>query len=390
MDINQIKSEIIASVDQHSAELCDLSRRIHDNPEIGLQEFQASKWLTDYLEKNGFTIERGICDFPTAFRASYGERPPVIGFLAEYDALPELGHACGHNLIATASTGAGIAAKAAVDRLGGKIEVIGTPAEELLAGKQRMAERGAFSDLDAVMMVHPGSHDAAVTVALACQGLNIRFFGKAAHAAGRPEAGINALEALILSFNAIDALRQHIDPRARIHGIITKGGSAANVVPDYSEANFLVRAADLKYMEILKQKVLDCFAGAAKATGARLEYKWEESFYAPMVNNLTIGRLFVRNMRFLGRKMKMEDPDKSFGSTDFGNVSQIVPGMHASLAVATQGIPIHSQKFVEAAVSESGLKSMLQAAQGMAMTGADLLASPELIKKVKKEFLRSK
>jgi amidohydrolase len=314
----------------------------------------------------------------------------VIAFLAEYDALPELGHGCGHNLIAAASAGAGIGARLAVDKYGGRVEVIGTPAEELYAGKQVMAKRGAFTDLDAVMMVHPGSHDAAVTHALACQRLDVEFFGKEAHAAGRPEAGINALEAMILSFNAIDALRQHIDPEARLHGIITDGGTAANVVPAHSAANFLVRAADMRYLEGLKQRFLNCFIGAATATGARLEYQWEEDYYAPMLNNLTIGQLFVDNMRRLGRNTLMEDPDKSFGSTDFGNVSQLVPGMHASVAVAPEMIPIHSFQFVDAAVSESGLKSMLQAAQGLAMVAADLLSDPEQVDRVKKEFFSQK
>jgi amidohydrolase len=390
LDIDRLKSQIVDTVEAHRDDLCDLSRRIHDNPELGLHENKAAEWLTVYLERNGFKVERNICELPTAFRASYGSGQPVIALLAEYDALPELGHACGHNLIAASSAGAGIAAKLAVDQYGGKVEVIGTPAEELYAGKQAMAEKGAFSDIDAVMMVHPGSHDAAITEALACQRLDVEFIGKAAHAAARPEAGINALESMILAFNAIDALRQHIKPKARIHGIITDGGSAANVVPAHSAGNFLIRTADEKYLAELKQKVLNCFIGAATATGAKLEYKWEEHYYAPMLNNLTIGRLFVGNMRRLGRRSRLADPDKSFGSTDFGNVSQLVPGMHASVAVARQGIPIHSPQFAKAAVSESGLQAMLQAAQGLALVVADLLSDPELMSKVKKEFFRNK
>jgi amidohydrolase len=390
VDIDKLKSQIISEIEVHRAELYDLSRKIHANPEPGFQEVKAAGWLAGFLEKNGFVIERGFCGLDTAFRASYGKGEPAIALLAEYDALADMGHACGHNLIATSSAGAGIGAKLAIDRCGGKVVVIGTPAEELYSGKQVLAERGAFSDLAAVMMAHPGSYDAAVTEALACQGLNVEFFGKAAHAAGRPEAGINALEALILSFNNIDALRQHIHPKARIHGIITDGGSAANVVPAHSAGNFLVRAADDTYLEELKKRVLNCFAGAATATGARLEYKWEEHRYTAMLNNLTIGGLFVKNMRRLGRKIEMEDPDKSFGSTDFGNVSQLVPGMHASFAVAGYGIPIHTPQFVEAAVSESGLNSMLQAAQGLAMTVADLIADPQLIAEVKKEFYAAK
>lgn len=388
LDIEQLKSMVVAEVDNGRDKLCDLSRRIHDNPELGFQEHHAASWITNFLQGGGFTVERGICELPTAFRARYGEGQPVIAFLAEYDALPALGHGCGHNLIAAASAGAGWASRLAVDRMGGTVMVIGTPAEELYAGKMVMAERGAFDGLDAAMMVHPGSHDTAVTEALACQGLDIEFFGRSAHAAARPEGGINALEAMIQSFNAINSLRQHIRSNARIHGIITDGGKAANVVPEHSAANFLVRAADQKYLSELKQKVLDCFLGAATSTGSRLEYKWEEHYYAPMLNNLTLGRLFVRNMRLLGRKSRLEDPDKSFGSTDFGNVSQIVPGMHASVSVARRGIPIHTSQFMEAAVSEAGLESMLDAAKALAMILVDLIANPRQMQKVKDEFFQ--
>jgi amidohydrolase len=237
---------------------------------LGFQEKKASAWLTAFLADNGFKVELGSYGLETAFRATYGEGKPVIALLAEYDALPEMGHACGHNLIGTASVGGAVGAQKAVDEYGGQIVVLGTPAEELYGGKVTMAQRGAFADLDAAMMVHPGGHDSVVTEALACQGLNIEFFGKASHAAGRPESGINALAAMILSFNAIDALRQHIKSKARIHGIITDGGQAANVVPAHSAGNFLVRAPDETYLAELKEKVLNCFKGAAQATGARL------------------------------------------------------------------------------------------------------------------------
>ncbi len=390
MDIENVKSQVKNEVERYRSEICDLSRKIHENPELGFQEFQAARWLTEFLEKRGFSIERGICELPTAFRASYGTGHPIIAFLAEYDALPDLGHGCGHNLIATASTGAAVASKPAIDAYGGTVQIIGTPAEELYSGKMIMAEKGAFTDLDATMMVHPGSHDSAVTEALACQGLDVEFFGKSAHAAARPEAGINALEALILSFNAINSLRQHIKSSARIHGIITDGGQAANVVPAHSAGKFLVRAADEKYLEELRQKVLRCFQGAAIGTGARLEYQWEEHYYAPMLNNVTLGELFVANMRQLGRKIQLEDPDKGFGSTDFGNVSQIVPGMHASVSISRQSVPTHSPQFVKAAISETGLESMLDAAKGLALTLVDLISDKKKMRQVKEEFFKHK
>jgi amidohydrolase len=385
-DLAELKASVAASIEAQSRQLSNLSLKIHSHPELGFKEVKASGWLTQYLEKNGFSVERGICQLTTAFRASYGEGRPAIALIAEYDALPRLGHACGHNLIAGGSVGAAVAAKIAVDRCGGPIQVIGTPAEELYGGKVTMVERGAFDNLDAAMMVHPGSHSAAVTPALACLALDVEFFGRAAHAAGHPEAGINALEAMLLSFAAINSLRQHIKDRARIHGIITDGGEAANVVPAHSAANFLVRAEDYAYLDELKEKVMDCFVSGATATGARLEYRWGETRYAPMRNNLTLARLFKQNMQSLGRKMPLSDPERSFGSTDMGNVSQVVPGIHPGIAIAPPEVANHSPEFALAAASEAGIRGMLDAAKALAMTIVDLAASPETVARVKREF----
>jgi len=264
----KLKASVIAEIDACRHQLSELSLKIHSNPELGFHEVKAAAWLTQYLEENGLSIERGICELPTAFRGSYGQGKPAVAILAEYDALPDLGHACGHNLIAASAIGAGVASKLTIDRFGGTILVIGTPAEELYGGKVIMAERGAFNNVDMAMIVHPGVHDAATTQALACLGLQVEFFGKAAHAAARPESGINALEAMLQSFTAINSLRQHIKDRARIHGIITDGGKAANIVPAHSAGTFLVRAEDAPYLDELKQKVLNCFIGAATASGA--------------------------------------------------------------------------------------------------------------------------
>jgi amidohydrolase len=385
LNLPDLKSRIIAEIDAQSETLIELSRSIHACPELGFEEVQASQRLTGYLKAQGFKIKMPFCDFPTAFRAVYGRGRPVIAFLAEYDALPGLGHACGHNLIAAAAVAAGTAARLAVDACGGTVQVIGTPAEELYAGKEAMAQQGAFNNLDAAMMVHPGGQDLAALEALACQRLDIEFTGRAAHAAGEPQSGINALEAMILAFNAIDALRQHLPPKGMVHGIITDGGAAANIVPAHSAGNFIVRAADLPTMELVKQKVLDCFKGAAVATGAKLNYQWEDSYYAPLKNNLTICRTYVRNIKLLGRKIRLADPNEGFGSTDFGNVSQLVPGMHSQVGIA-QNTPVHSPEFAAAAVTEQGFKGMLQASQGLAMTAAELFFSPELLKKAKNEF----
>ena len=386
MNVKKLKDSVIGEIEACRHQLRQLSLKIHSSPELGFQEVKAAAWLTQYLEENGFSIERGICELPTAFRGSYGQGKPAIAILAEYDALPELGHACGHNLIAGCAVGAAVASKPAIDRFGGSILVIGTPAEELYGGKGIMAERGAFDKVDMAMMVHPGVHDTATTQALACVGLEVEFFGKAAHAATRPEAGINALEAMLQSFAAINSLRQHIEDKARIHGIITDGGEAANIVPAHSAGNFLVRAEDDTYLDELKERVINCFIGAATASGARLEYQWGKVRYATLRNNPTLARLFRQNMQSLGRKMQLSDPSKAFGSTDMGNVSQIVPSIHPTVAIAPVEVSAHSPEFASAAASEAGIKGLLDAAKALAMTVVDLVASPEIVIRIKQEF----
>jgi amidohydrolase len=388
LNIEEIKNSITSSVDRQSPQLSELSRKIHDNPELGFQETQAVTWLTEYLEGNGFRLEQGICELATAFRASYGEGRPVVAILAEYDALPKLGHACGHNIIAGAAVGAAVAARPAIDKFGGSVCVIGTPAEEIYGGKVIIANRGGFNDIDAAMMVHPGVRDLATTQALAARQLDVEFYGKAAHAAARPEMGINALDAMILSFTAINSLRQHIKDGARIHGVITDGGEAANIVPAHSAATFIVRALDNAYLEELRPRVVDCFTGAAVATGARLEHRWDDVSYASLRNNLTLARLFSQNMEYLGRKMQMTDPEHTFGSTDMGNVSHLVPSIHPFVAIAPREVLAHSPEFAVAAASEAGQKGMLDAAKAMAMTVADLLASAELMSKAREELER--
>ena len=385
MDTAKLKASVTSQIDRNRHGLSELARNIHDNPETGFQEVKAAAWLTRLLEENGFSVKRGIYRLPTAFRASYGKGKPVIAFIAEYDALPGVGHACGHNISGTISAGAAVAAKLATDQFPGCITVIGTPAEELYGGKAIMAKRGAFKDLDAAMMVHSGTGNTATTQALACQNLYIEFFGQAAHAAARPEMGINALEAMIQSFNAINSLRQHIKSNARIHGIITDGGQASNVVPDHSAGELIIRAAEDDYLEEVKEKALNCFKGAAIATGAKLKYKWDTVRYAPMRNNMALARLFTENMQSLGRSVDMPG-GSSFGSTDMGNVSQIIPSIHATVAVAPRGTLLHSPEFAAAVTSEAAIDGLCDAAKTLAMTAIDLLARPEILAEVKEEF----
>ncbi len=389
MNIDELKKSIIEDVENQSRSLKEITRKIHSNPELGFHEEQASELLTDYLKGNDFTVELGICRLPTAFKAVYGKGKPEIAILAEYDALPEIGHACGHNIIATSAVGAGVAARLAVDEYGGSVLVIGTPAEELYGGKIVMAERNAFNNLDAAMMVHPGTTDTATTEALACHSLDVEFIGKSTHAAASPEEGINALEALLLSFMGINSLRQHIRSTARIHGVVTNGGEAANIVPAYSSGNFIVRAADNVYLEELEERVLDCFRGAAKATGAEMKYKWDDVCYSPMRNNLTLAGLFAANMKILGRNTSISEPERSFGSTDMGNVSQIVPAIHGIVSIADKNVLVHSPEFADAAISDRGIEGMIDGAKAMVMTVADILSNSDIQTAIKEEFYGS-
>jgi len=390
LDAGELKSRVIGEIENYRDELKELSLRIHRNPEIAFQEEKAATWLTDYLKKKGFSIEKGICGLATAFRAGYGKGKPVIALLAEYDALPKLGHACGHNIIATSAVGAGIAAKLAVDEFGGTVQVLGTPGEEMYGGKVYMVRKGAFKDVDAVMMVHPAGLNTAATKFLACQTLEVEFFGKPAHAAARPEVGINALEAMLMSYAAINSLRQHIKDTARIHGIITDGGEAANIVPAHTAGHFIVRAAEDSYLDELKERVLNCFMGAATATGAKLKYKWGEARYAPLRNNFTLARMFRKNLQSLGRRVHLVDPRIGIGSSDIGNVSRVVPSIHPLIAIASARAVTHSPQFAETAASEAGMRGLIDAAKALAMTVVDLVAEPAMLVKAKKELEQDK
>lgn len=388
MHMKSLKLKIRDSVELQRPQLIQLSLKIHANPELAFQEEKASAWLTGYLEENGFHIERGIAGLATAFRAAYGQGHPAVALLAEYDALPELGHGCGHNIIGVAAVGAGVASKPIIDQLGGSVVVVGTPAEEGLGGKIDMVKAGVFNDLDAAIIIHPNSLNMVTIEALACSTLDVEFFGRPAHAAGQPHKGINALEAMILAFTSINSLRQHIKGEARIHGIITDGGQAPNIVPAHSAAEFLVRAADTEYLAELQDKVLNCFSGASVASGARLEYRWRDKIYAPMKNNTAMAQLFRQNLESLGREVVPFDPSFGFGSTDMGNVSQVVPGIHPTIAIASTDVLLHTPEFAAAAASEPGHEGLIDAAKAMAMTLADIL-QPGMLDKIRQEFRRA-
>jgi len=387
-DRGQLKQQVIDEIDRRRQELIDLSLRLHANPEVAFKEEKAAAWLADYLEANGFSVERGICQIPTAFRAAYGSGAPRVAFLAEYDALPGVGHGCGHNIIGAASTAAGLAVKAVVEETGGTVLVIGTPAEEAAGGKVYMAARGAFEGLDCAMLAHPGNRDVALSYALACLELDVEFHGRAAHAAARPEAGTNALDAMIAAFVNIGLLRQQLRDSARIHGIITDGGQAVNVIPYHTAASFLIRAEDDQYLdEALKSKVLACFQGAAVATGCRLEHCWgDASRYKAMRSNQTLAEVYRANIEALGRKVVDPGSHRPMGSTDMGNVSALVPAIHPTIAIAPPDISIHTVEFRETAASEAGHQGLLDSAKALAMTAVDVLVDADLRRRMREEF----
>lgn len=387
-DRAQLKQRAAAGIDARREALVELSLRLHANPETAFEEVKSSGFLCDFLEANGFVVERGICDIPTAFRASCGSGSPKVAFLAEYDALPGVGHGCGHNIIGTASCAAGIVMKDLVAETGGTVMVIGTPAEEAAGGKVYMAARGAFEGLDCAMLVHPGSRDTAVAFALACLELDVEFAGRAAHAAARPEAGLNALDAMITAFVNIGLLRQQVRDSARIHGIITDGGQAVNVIPHHTAAKFLIRTEEDDYMdEVLKPKVLACFRGAAEATGCTLTYRWgEESRYRTMRSNAALAEAYRANVETLGRRVQDQESHRSMGSTDMGNVSHIVPAIHPAIAIAPPDIPVHTVEFRELAASDMGHLGLFDSAKAMAMTAIDVLLDAELRQRMAAEF----
>jgi amidohydrolase len=384
-----MKQIIQNEIEKLQQEFVNISTYIGENPELGHEEFKSSAILIETLEKHGFTVEKGTCGLPTAFRAVYdsGIAGAAIGLMAEYDALPEVGHACGHNLIGTMAIAAGIGLSKAVGETGGKVIVYGTPAEETKGGKVTMAENGIFDELDVAMMVHPLSKYLKSGRSLAMDAIQFEFFGKSAHAAASPEKGINALDAVLQTFNSINALRQHITSDARIHGIIPEGGKAANVVPDYASAQFYVRASSRSYVNELVEKVKACAQGAALQTGAEMKASFYEFSYDDMQTNQQLSDAFTKELVGLGIDPGEihEDRDGS-GSLDMGNVSQIVPSIHPYIKICNEDFACHTHEFREAAMSSQAQKAMILGAKAMALTGYEILASEELLQSIKEEF----
>ncbi|WP_209122699.1 M20 family metallopeptidase [Alkalihalobacillus sp. BA299] len=387
-----MKKLIIQEIEQIREQLYKISQYIGENPELGHEEFKASKILSDELKNHSFQVELGTAGLATAFEAVFdsGAPGPSIAFMAEYDALPELGHACGHNLIGTMAVAAGIGLSKVIKNYGGKVYVYGTPAEETRGGKVTMTEQGIFDHLDVAMMVHPFHRHEESGFSLAMDAIQFEFFGKAAHAAASPHEGINALDAVIQTFNSINALRQHVTPDVRIHGIIPEGGKAANIVPNYAVAQFYVRAAHRTYLNQLIEKVKGCAEGAALATGAKLETSYYEFSYDDMRTNEVLSNSFTENLLQLGVERSEIYQKGSAGSLDMGNVSHVVPSIHPYIQICNEPHACHTHEFREAAMSNQGFEGLILGAKCMANTAFDILTKPELLTKVKEEFSRTK
>ncbi len=389
MKLDSTQEKIVAAIEAASGQVLDVSRQIHDHPELGNQEFFASGLLVQTLRENGFEVETGFAGLETAFCARKGKSgsKPVVAYLAEYDALPEIGHACGHNLICTSALSAGIGLGGVIDHLQGQVWVVGTPAEETAGAKVIMAERGYFNGVDVALMIHPHMGNYYTTHALALTALKVEFFGKPSHAAAAPWEGVNALDAILLTFNNINALRQQLKPDVRIHGVISKGGDAPNIIPEYTLAHFYVRAQKRLYLNEVLKKFYACGEAAAQATGCRVEFSKYEEDFDEMVNNLALAER-VRDylVENLGSGPFEYAPDH-FGSIDMGNVSHVVPGVHVLIDIANgQNLSPHTRPFCEAAATAYAGQAMLRAGKALALTGYDVLTHPDYLQKVRSEF----
>ena len=388
MDVESAKQQVCDRVDELADELIEASHQIHAHPELNFEETFAHGVLTDMLERHGLSPTRHAYGLETAFDAQAGTSGPAIAVLCEYDALPVIGHACGHNIIATAGLGAGLAAAVVAEQAGGRVRIMGTPAEEGGGGKVRMARAGAFDDVDAAMMVHPADADLAAMDCIAIQELAVTFEGKAAHAAAAPWDGRNALDAAVLGYMNIAALRQHIRPNERLHGIFTKAGDKPNIVPSDTAMDWYVRSGTISSLQPLKQRVLTCLESAATACGCTMSHEWIDNTYADMIDNGPMVQAYAINAGRLGRSVL--DPVTSgrrvVGSTDMGNISYLVPSIHPMIKVAPDGVPIHSVEFARWAGSAEGDRAVIDGAKAMAMTVIDLWCSPGVLTQAQAAF----
>ncbi|MCH2172244.1 M20 family metallopeptidase [Myxococcota bacterium] len=390
MNARALKDLVCDAVDDIRDTLLHVSHEIHAHPELAFEEHRAAALLVQTLQDSGLDVKLGAYGLETAFEVEIGDTGPCVALLAEYDALPEIGHACGHNLIATASLGAALALARQTDQLTGRVRLLGTPAEERGGGKELMARQGAFDDVEASMMIHPSGVNLATMPCIAMSEVDVTYRGQAAHASAMPERGINALDALVIAYQAIGALRQHIRGDERIHGIILKGGQAANIVPDHTAGRFYVRAANFDALAPLKQRVEACFEAGARATGAEVHISWGDADYRDIHYNEPLAMAFQRNAEHLGREFFPFDklPNQLAGSTDMGNISYRMPSIHPMIASAPLHCTIHNPEFTKWSNSEMGDNAALDGAKALAMTVIDYLANESLRVSAREQFER--
>lgn len=387
----QIKDiEEIVSI--YEPELRKLALDIHDNPELGRQEFKACKWQVELLRKYGFEVETNYCDIETSYHAVFkGEQPgPKIAMLAEYDALPELDHGCGHNLIAMMSTGSGLAIKKMVETYGGEIHVMGTPAEETEGAKVAMAKKGIFKDIDVVMMAHPSPINGSSINTAAIRARKVEFFGRTAHAAATPYEGLNALDAVINFFNLVNALRQQLRSDVRIHGIIDNGGVAPNIIPDYTSAKFYVRANRMERVDETLERVRACAEGAAIGTGTTYKISKIEEDFKDTNSNMTLCELACQQYEKLGHEIQRFGKITISGSSDLGDVSYECPAIQLMCGMGIEDgeemYSPHTVPFEKHARSKAALDNAIEFIKAFTLTAQELLANPEHLEKIKKEF----
>ena len=380
------KQKIVETVEAAREDLLKLSKNIHDNPELGFEEFKAVDFISETLENHGFSVEKGYGGLPTSFRADAKGNGdgPTVAFLAEYDALNGIGHGCGHNLIATCAVGAFLGLSSLLDSVPGRICIIGTPAEEGGAGKVKLLANGAFDDVDYALMMHPsggGSNLVGRGGRAACT-VKVSFRGKGAHSSA-PQNGINALSAVISVFNQIDMARPTFDPQDNINGIISDGGTASNIIPAFASCAFCLRADTMKRIEDLIQLITTCVANAERLTGAKGEVTWDD-ISAERYPSKPICQAFKDNMHELGIEMTWPDPKKQYGSSDIGNVSIKIPAIHDYLSITDDAsIQAHTVEYTEAAASPEAQEVCLKGAKGLAMTAYDILSNPEFQKEIR-------
>jgi amidohydrolase len=385
----ELRERITAAVEGLRDQLVGLSHDIHAHPELGYEEHEAVRAIATLLGKHGHDAEVGAYGVPTALRARAGSGRPCVAILAEYDALPEIGHACGHNVIAATAVGAFLALAEVVDELGGSVELIGTPAEEGGGGKELIARAGGFAEVDAALMAHPFGADAAEHPWLGVRQIEAVFHGMAAHASAMPFLGRNALDAVVTAYQSFAQMRQHMLPTDRIHGIITDGGQKPNVVPERAAAHFFLRSAEPETLRVLSERAREICEAAALATGTRAELRWDPCpVYLPVRNNHALAARYAVNLAPRGRKVLPLGvlPGEISGSTDMGNVSVRVPGIHPLLSIAPPFVTIHTPLFAEHAVSQAADIGCVDGAIGLALTGADFFTDAALRADAQAEF----